>query len=519
MKRNVFFAALLSATVMCTAVSTISAKAINQDSYEVKFHATVTDAGETIDYMTIDYGDSTVSNVTVDTYTVGMTSTVKYGINAGKTYAYRAVNAAIPIIKVETDGGIVKVYFDETNASTLNWLSNEGRNTPAGLDFTITQNSAISRTTETQDKRQITDNAYTALYTSSTSSYEDLTDEETAKFTNVQADINYEYHKGTNNALIIWFHGNGEGDIATKSTNNNAAQMLANRGTVAWASDEAQSVFGDATVMSFQSPDMWYLAEKDNYLARVYNEIQSIIKTDGIDASQIYVAGCSAGGYMTTKMVIAYPTLFKVAMINCPALDIADLRNVQASGNATEESLAAAASVGATPTDEEIASLKNSDTAIWLIQGETDSSVNPDACSKRIWNILTEGEETESKKYTGDRGIASGFTTYETSDNKYKLTLYETTDTVSKTGTLGDTRMMGQIVCAEDYDQDGVYTAVKYNDHWTWIFTLRNNPASKDGSHIWQWAVNYKKTTDTKNTNKVTTSKKTYTVPDTAVRN
>jgi uncharacterized cupredoxin-like copper-binding protein len=74
MKRNVFFAALLSATVMCTAVSTISAKAINQDSYDVKFHATVTDAGETIDYMTIDYGDSTVSNVTVDTYTVGMTS-------------------------------------------------------------------------------------------------------------------------------------------------------------------------------------------------------------------------------------------------------------------------------------------------------------------------------------------------------------------------------------------------------------------------------------------------------------
>ena len=31
--------------------------------------------------------------------------------------------------------------------------------------------------------------------------------------------------------------------------------MLANRGTVAWATDEAQKIFGKAHVMAFQAPN------------------------------------------------------------------------------------------------------------------------------------------------------------------------------------------------------------------------------------------------------------------------
>ena len=68
--------------------------------------------------------------------------------------------------------------------------------------------------------------------------------------------------------------------------------------------------------------------------------------------------------------------------------------------------------------------------------------------------------------------IASDFTTYETSDNKYKLSLYETTD--------DDILMF-----AEDYDQDGVETLVEYSNHWSWIYTLNNNPQDSDGTHIW----------------------------------
>lgn len=38
---------------------------------------------------------------------------------------------------------------------------------------------------------------------------------------------------GMRDSLIVWFHGNGEGDY--NGSQNNVAQLLANRGTVAWA--------------------------------------------------------------------------------------------------------------------------------------------------------------------------------------------------------------------------------------------------------------------------------------------
>ncbi len=75
-------------------------------------------------------------------------------------------------------------------------------------------------------------------------------------------------------SLIVWFHGNGEGDY--NGSQNNVAQLLANRGTVAWATDEAQDIFGNAHVMAFQAPDTWYYAQKDGLLEKAYNEIQEV---------------------------------------------------------------------------------------------------------------------------------------------------------------------------------------------------------------------------------------------------
>ena len=34
---------------------------------------------------------------------------------------------------------------------------------------------------------------------------------------------------------------------------------------------------------------------------------------------------------------------------------------------------------------------------------------------------------------------------------------------------------------------------VKYSDHWSWIYTLRNNPSDASGTHIWNWAATYMK--------------------------
>lgn len=438
------------------------------DSPTVTLYATVTDAGQYLDRMVIDYGDTTVSDVDVETYEVLMDMTVQYGELEGEPYPFYDATVPVPIVKTDVNGGVVTAFFRQDAAPTLTWLD-EGRNYPGKLAFTITQTKEI--TTLTPDKREL---ALTAEYACDVESYEGLIDEEVAKFEDVQADINYRLYKGTDDALIVWFHGNGEGDFPTKDTNNNIAQVLANRGTVAWASEEAQDVFGDATVMAFQAPNVWYRATLDGLLEQAYDEIQEVVSEQGIDPEKLYVSGCSAGGFMTTRMIIAYPDLFKAAMINCPALDVADLR---------------AEAEGCIPTDEELASLRSSDTKIWLVQGETDSSVNPEECSKRIWNIITEGAETSEATYEGTEGIASGFTTYETADDKYKLTLYQTVDTEEAEGTLGDTRLMGSLVFAEDYDQDGELEEVKYNDHWSWIYTLRNNPEDAAGEHIWEWAA------------------------------
>jgi poly(3-hydroxybutyrate) depolymerase len=75
------------------------------------------------------------------------------------------------------------------------------------------------------------------------------------------------------------------------------------------------------------------------------DEINAVIEQYGIDPAKVLVSGCSAGGYMTTRMIIAHPELFKAAMINCPAYSVADDRG------------------GETPTDEELQALLAAATA------------------------------------------------------------------------------------------------------------------------------------------------------------
>ncbi|MDO4537763.1 MAG: hypothetical protein Q4B54_06335, partial [Coriobacteriales bacterium] len=143
----------------------------------------------------------------------------------------------------------------------------------------------------------------------------------------------------------------------------------------------------------------------------------------------------------------------------------------------------------ACPTDDELQRLKDARTAIWLVQGETDSVVDPDLCAKRIWGILSDGAPVSEQRFEGEHGIASGFTTYETADGRYKLTLYETFDHAEVVGLSGKKHPGGKLHFAEDYDLDGRYEEVSYSDHWSWIYTLRNNPQAADGTHIWEWAT------------------------------
>jgi len=464
MKIKKLFAALLSTALVCSAGTASvhaegddganAATTAASDSYEPTFHYTITDAGAIVDRMVIDYGDKEISGVDNDTYAVHGNLIFDAGSDAGTTGFYPEDGYDLPVVKTEVDGGKVTVYFDQSVFPVLMYSLTDARNLPGKITLTVAQNSAIKADGED----------YTASYDASgVTSYADMENEELALFTAVDDEIDYEIHAGSNDKLIVWFHGNGEGDV-NGTTGNNVAQVLANRGGVAWTTEEAQEYFGDATVIAFQAPAMWYYATRDGLLEKAYNEIQAVISKYGINEDEVYVSGCSAGGFMTTRMIIAYPDLFKAAMINCPALDVADSRS---------------GIEGATPSDEELATLLDSDTAIWLVQADDDTTVKTADCAQRIWNIVADGKAVTET--TVEQELDSDYTTWETADGKYKLTLYKTAD---YDGT-------AKLEFGEDYDQDGTDTLVSYANHWSWIYTLVNNPTDASGTTIWDWAANY----------------------------
>ena len=440
----------LAATALALAAATTTAFA---DSYEVRLYGTVTDAGQVVDRMVIDYGKgATVSAIDVDTFTVHALASTAAARDGTYVVSYGDYEIDRTIVKVAAKKNLVTVYFSQAEGATLAYLS-AARNYPAELTYTITQNKAL-----TLKKGGKTASDYTADYTCSG----DVTDEEAALFTSVSVPggINYQFYAPKKKAktLIVWFHGNGEGDY--DSSGNNVAQLLANRGAVAWASPEAQKIFGNAYVMAFQAPDTWYYATQDGLLEKAKDEIDAVVQKYGIDPHRIVLSGCSAGGYMSTRMIIAYPDLFSAALINCPALDVADARG------------------GQTPTDDELETIRASRTAIWLVQGENDGVVDTEQCSKRLFATLTEGTVTTSATFPQE--LASDFTTEQTADKQYLLTLYATTS---------PDRAQGKLQFAEDYNQDGTLEQVEYSNHWSWIYTLRNNPKAADGTPIWKWAA------------------------------
>ena len=459
MKRKVvsMLLACTMAVSMAAGFSPIRSEAAEEAkaTYTCQLHAKVTDAGEVVNEVVIALGeDKRAANIDEDTFTIHATATVKGFLEGTGLESNGDYDIDRKVLQVETAGQWVSLRLDASQGATLAYTTGL-RNYPATLTYTITQNKPF--TLMSPDGR-ILDEEHMAVFTCNNT----VVDPETAKFESVKVPggINYQFYNAGEGVdkLVVWFHGNGEGDLL--SSGNNVAQMLANRGTVAWASDEFQEIFGKAPVMSFQAPDTWYYAQRDGLLQKAADEINDVIRKYGVDPQKVAVSGCSAGGYMTTRMLIAYPDMFAVAMINCPALDVATARG------------------GETPTDEELASIKESDTAIWLVQGATDSSVATDDCSVRMFNILTSGQQTSQSKIKQELPQNSDMTTYETADNKYKLSLYDTTED-------------GKLRFAEDYDWDGVMTEVQYSNHWSWIYTLKNDPRAADGTHIVNWAAGY----------------------------
>ncbi len=407
-------------------------------------NAEVTDAGQNIYEVVIDYQTFRPSKVDVtDFEVIASGSSAAYGDVADSYGDFTDV--ARTIVKAEVSGTkiILTLLEGETGAGTLAYLK-AGRNVPLDLTYTLNQLVDLDGTGADGTPVVIGKDLPYAWDGK-------VNDLETSKFVSVDDEINYQFYAPSGEpkgkSLIVWYHGNGEGDI--NGSGNNVAQLLGNRGTVAWATDEAQEAFDGAYVMAFQSPDTWYNAQSYGYLEITYAEIQKVVEKYGIDASRIYVAGCSAGGYMTTRMILEYPDLFAAANINCPALDVASDRG------------------GLTPTDEELLKLKDAKTKIWLVQSDDDTVVKTADCARRIYNLIGEGEEVITK--------TSDMVTYQKDNIIYTELL-----TVDDQGT-------SKLAFMEDYNKDGVTETVLYSNHWSWIASLLNTPYNASEERLWDW--------------------------------
>ena len=164
--------------------------------------------------------------------------------------------------------------------------------------------------------------------------------------------------------LIIWLHGAGEGGTDPRIT------LYGNK-IVNLASDQIQSVFGGAYVLTPQAPTYWMNNGNNAYTTNgfsMYTEslmamIDDFVKnTPNIDKERIYLSGCSNGGYMTNRMTATYPLYFAAAVPICSAMTSTWL------------------------TDAEINGVKHIPT--YFVHAQNDTTARPATSSVLIYNRL-----------------------------------------------------------------------------------------------------------------------------------
>lgn len=143
--------------------------------------------------------------------------------------------------------------------------------------------------------------------------------------------LKYGLYKPTNKSdtLFVWLHGGGEG--GTKKTSPKVSALGSK--VTAFISDDFQNTLGGATVLVPQCPTNWidtdgkgnilnpdgsYNYQKDSYYTKSLKELIDNVKKS-TNSKNVVIAGCSAGGYMTMKLVLENPTYFTAAVPICEA--------------------------------------------------------------------------------------------------------------------------------------------------------------------------------------------------------
>ncbi|MFV0393294.1 MAG: prolyl oligopeptidase family serine peptidase [Coprobacillaceae bacterium] len=341
-------------------------EAIDNVSFSIKPIDPTGLAGAEVDLSTIDNNTFEIKATATNPYTTLPVEAPQYGV-------YTDVERVIEGISVSTDGRTVSIDLQTTyngaGQGTLNYVAGDvARNLSMDISYTVTQVEDFSLKNGTIIKADST-------YTQGT-----IISSEVEKFSGATYNgINYQSFTPTNandgekHPLIIWFHGNGEGGY--NAAQNNDSQLRANRGAIAFATDEAQQIFGGAYVIAPQAPDTWYYNYTNGYIETMTDLINTYASNNNVDTDRIYVYGCSAGGYMTTRMAIENPELFAAVVPTCAAVNVAPIRG------------------GVETTAEEIETLV--DNNIWFIHSLDDTTVVPETSSQWMHSLLPNSLYTE----------------------------------------------------------------------------------------------------------------------------
>ena len=271
------------------------------------------------------------------------------------------VEREIENIYVNDKGNIVinlKYGKDVVGANTLSYVTGDvSRNVLMDLEYRVDQ------------KKKIKD------YKTGFHIQGKIIDEEADKFVAAKSKggVNYQYFKpvnkddGKKHPLIIWFHGNGEGGY--KDYRNNVSQKLANRGSVAFAEDKTQKIFGGAYVVAPQADDTWYNNYSKGYIKSVKAMIDEFVSENNVDKNRIYIFGASAGGYMSFRMMIEYPDYFAAFSTSAAALD------------------KAATSGGVATTAQDLMKIRNK--PLWMVHAQNDPTISYENTSKRVYDVLS----------------------------------------------------------------------------------------------------------------------------------
>lgn len=231
--------------------------------------------------------------------------------------------------KVDSESEYValELYCSPNDGSPLLYSMSTMFNTwsdPYYLDINLTKNASVTSNGEKVEKISV-DKDFT----------ERTTEADPLKVSSFKSSdkiaINYGLYESKNNSdtLFVWLHGSGEGGTENTSPTVTA---LANEVT-AFISDDFQNTLGGANVLVPQCPTNWidtdgkgkimnddgtFNFQKNSYYTKTLKELIDSVKKS-TNSKKVVIAGCSAGGYMTMKLVLENPDYFTAVVPVCEA--------------------------------------------------------------------------------------------------------------------------------------------------------------------------------------------------------